>query len=248
MSDIFAKSGYQLLVSPGDLSADNEKQQIISILGWQPVGLILQAFTESDDIRESLRLRQLPVVEISETSGREPIDCVVGISNHEAARSMTLFLAELGYERISFMGALSHGNDRSMRRTLGYRAAMAELGRTPAVVVGPLDPSFAADGLSKLLRIAPDTQAVFCASDMFAIATIQECWRRGLRIPEDIAIAGFGDLDLAPLIVPAITTVRVNRYHMGQIAAKTLLRRIAGDKGIQRVQDVGFSIVRRESA
>ncbi|MCZ8097015.1 MAG: LacI family DNA-binding transcriptional regulator [Burkholderiales bacterium] len=248
MSDVFANSGYQLLVSPGDLSADNEKQQIISILGWQPVGLILQAFTESDDIRESLRLRRLPVVEISEIAGKEPIDCLVGISNHEAARRMTLFLAELGYERISFMGALSHGNDRAMRRTLGYRAAMAELGRPPAVVVGPLHPTYAADGLSNLMRIAPRTQVVFCASDTFAIATIQECWRRGLRVPEDIAIAGFGDLDLAPLIVPAITTVRVNRYHMGQIAAKTLLRRIAGEKGIQRVQDVGFSIVRRESA
>jgi LacI family gluconate utilization system Gnt-I transcriptional repressor len=248
MSDVFSRSDYQLLVSPGDLSAKNEERQIMNILGWQPAGFILQAFTESDAMRETLKLRQLPVVEISELVGKEPIDCLVGISNYEAARRMTLFLAELGYERISFMGAHSHGNDRAMRRTLGYRAAMAELGRQQVVVVGPLHPSYAASGLREILEIAPDTQVVFCASDTFAIATIQECRRRGLRVPEDLAVAGFGDLDLAPLIVPAITTVRVDRYRMGRIAAETLLRRIAGDVSLERIQDVGFSIVRRESA
>jgi LacI family gluconate utilization system Gnt-I transcriptional repressor len=248
MSDVFSKSDFQLLVSPGDLSAENEERQIMRILGWQPAGFILQAFPESNRMREMLKLRQLPVVEISELVGKEPIDCLVGISNFEAARSMTLFLAESGYDRIAFMGAEAHGNDRGMRRTSGYRAAMAELGRQPVDVVGPLHVSYAVAGLQKILEIAPDTQAVFCASDTFAIATIQECHRRGLRIPTELAVAGFGDLDLAPLIVPAITTVRVDRYRMGQVAAETLLRRIAEDENIERIQDVGFSIVRRDSA
>lgn len=248
MSDVFSMSDYQLLLSPGDLSADNEERQIMRIQGWQPAGFILQAFPESDEMREALKRRMLPVVEISELVGKEPIDCLVGISNFEAARSMTLFMADCGYDRIAFMGAQAHGNDRAMRRTLGYRAAMAELGRQPVEVMGPLEVSFAAAGFREIMAIAPDTQLVFCASDTFAIGTIQECHRRGLRIPNDVAVAGFGDLDLASLIVPAITTVKVDRYRMGRIAAETLLRRIAGDENIERIHDVGFSIVRRDSA
>jgi LacI family gluconate utilization system Gnt-I transcriptional repressor len=248
MSDVFARGDYQLLVSPGELSGENEERQIMNILGWQPAGLILQAFPESDGMRETLRLRQLPVVEISELVGKPPIDCLVGISNHEAARRMTLFLSGCGYRRIGFMGAHSHGNDRAARRTLGYRAAMGELGLPPVDVVGPLRASYAAEGLQQLLDLSPDVDVVFCASDTFAIAAIQECRRRGLRVPEDLAIAGFGDLDLASLIVPALTTVRVDRYRMGRIAAETLLCRIAGDAEVPRIQDVGFAILRRDSA
>lgn len=248
MSDVFSTSDYQLLVSPGELSGDHEGRQVMNMLGWQPAGMVLQAFSESDSMRETLRARGLPVVEISEIFGKEPIDCVVGISNHEAARRMTLFLAECGYKRIAFMGAVSHGNDRATRRTLGYRAAMAELGRKPVDVIGPLRASYAADGLREILELQPDTDAIFCASDTFAIAAIQECQRRGLKVPDDLAFAGFGDLDFASIIVPALTTVRVDRYNMGRLAAQTLLRRMRGEGDVPRVQDVGFTIMRRASA
>ena len=183
MSDVFSTSDYQLLVSPGELSGDHEGRQVMNMLGWQPAGMVLQAFSESDSMRETLRARGLPVVEISEIFGKDPIDCVVGISNHEAARRMTLFLAECGYKRIAFMGAVSHGNDRATRRTLGYRAAMAELGRKPIDVIGPLRASYAAEGLREILELQPDTDAIFCASDTFAIAAVQECQRRGLKVP-----------------------------------------------------------------
>ena len=248
MSDVFATGDYQLLVSPGELSGDHEAQQVMNMLGWQPAGMVLQAFSDSDDLRETLRARGLPVVEISEIVGFEPIDCVVGISNYEASRRMTIFLSECGYERVAFMGALSHGNDRAMRRTLGYRAGMAELGRRPVEVIGPLHASYAATGLRQIMELQPDTQAIFCASDTFAFAAIQECGRRGLRVPDDLAIVGFGDLDFASIIVPTLTTVRVDRYQMGRLAAETLLRRIAGEVDVPRIQNVGFTIVRRASA
>lgn len=248
MSDALSNSDYQLLVAPGELAGEHEERQVANMLGWQPAGLILQAFSESESMRTMLRARKLPIVEISEIVGQEPIDCVVGISNHEAARRMTLFLAECGYVHIAFMGASSHGNDRACQRIDGYRSAMAELRRPPVDVAGPLNTSYAANGLQELLTRMPDVEVIFCASDTFAIAAIQECRRRSIRVPEDLAITGFGDLDLASIIMPSLTTVRVDRYGMGRLAAETLLRRIAGDTSLPRVQNIGFEIIRRASA
>ena len=246
MSDMLTARGYQLIVSPGELTSDQEEQRVMEILGWQPAGLILQAFPTSERIRKLLRERRYPVVEISEIEGVEPIDCVVGISNFRAAYAMTEYLHGRGYRRIAFIGATPHGNDRAARRTLGYRAACEGLGMPPLIRIGPMDNTFGSRALAELTAEAPDVDAVFCASDTTAVGVIFECQRRGWSIPGRLAVAGFGDLEIASQIVPTMTTVHVDRLEMGRTAAATMLKRVAGSTE-RVVIDVGFEIVQRES-
>lgn len=247
MSDLLTDLGYQLLIAQGEFTPEVEEKLVLSLLAWQPAGFVLQAFVESQLARGILAGRQIPVVEISEIEGKPPIGALVGISNYEAARQMTLHLASKGYRSIAFIDTPAHGNDRLRRRRLGYRAAMAELGLHPIEIDGPMTVAFGAEALTLLQPRQPDV--VFCPSDTLAIGLLQACHRQGLRVPRDIAVAGFGDLDLAPQMYPRLTTLRVNRYEMGRRAAETVLA-MAEASTVSRpsVIDVGFQIIDRESA
>ncbi|MEO6320423.1 MAG: substrate-binding domain-containing protein, partial [Polaromonas sp.] len=109
-----------------------------------------------------------------------------------------------------------------------------------------------AKGLAELLTLNPQLQAVFCSNDSLGLGALFECRRRGLRVPQDLAIVGFSDLAIAATCVPALTTVRVNSRALGCHAAQVLLQRLArgtnDDEICARVIDLGFEIIERESA
>lgn len=248
MSDACLAAGYELMLVQGEFSEAAEERAIRTMLGWQPSGLIIQAFVQGRDARRLLKAAGIPLVEVSEIRGRRPLDMAVGVSNFAATHAMTTWLVQRGYRRLGFVATPAHGNDRQLQRPVGYRQAMADLGLEPLEVTVPMTAGGGAEALDLLARRAPGLQAIFCASDTLAIGAIQECHRRGWPVPERLAIAGYGDSDLAPGIHPAITTVRIDRYGMGRIAVERLLGRIAGTPRVKAVTDLGYAIVERQSA
>lgn len=249
MSDECHDNGYLLLLVQGEFTPDDEESAIRALMGWRPAGMILQSFVQKESVREQLTANGAPVVEISEIKGRVPIDMVVGVSNFETSYAMTMHLASKGYKRIGFVSTPIHGNDRLQQRRTGYHAALETLGfaddgmevEVPITVLG------GAHALKVLTERHPDIDAIFCSSDTLAIGAIQECHRRGWKIPERIAIAGYGDMDLAAQLYPTLTTVRVQRYEMGRRAVRQLLARLNGEAHLPNVVSLGFEIIDRES-
>jgi LacI family gluconate utilization system Gnt-I transcriptional repressor len=190
------------------------------------------------------------VVEISEIKGRAPIDMALGVSNFETAYAMTMHLARKGYRRIGFVSTPVHGNDRLRQRRHGYHAALAELGMAheEMEVEGTITSKGGAEALAALTDRHPDIDAIFYSSDVLAVGAIQECHRRGWKVPERMAIAGYGDMELSAELYPRLTTVRVDRHAMGRRAVQQLLARLAGDTTVSTITSVGFEIVDRESA
>ncbi len=90
--------------------------------------------------------------------------------------------------------------------------------------------------------------AVFCSSDLLALGVLTEARARGLDIPRDMAVVGFGDLDFAADTLPALTTVRIDGQAIGRQAARFIVERAQGRAVEPRVVDIGFSIVERDSA
>jgi LacI family transcriptional regulator, gluconate utilization system Gnt-I transcriptional repressor len=251
MSDEMHDSGYQLLLIQGDFNTAAEEKAIRALLGWRPAGLILQAFVQGSIARQILVASKIPVVEISEIRGKPPIDMAVGISNFETAYAMTAHLASKGYRRIGFVSTPIHGNDRLQQRRIGYRQAMTDLGLHydgQLEIEVPITPQGGGEALRVLTGRDPKLQVLFCSSDTLAIGAVQECHRRQWTIPERLAIAGYGDLELASQLYPTLTTVRVPRYQMGRQAVRQLLRRLGGDGKTPRVVSIGFEIIDRESA
>ena len=191
------------------------------------------------------------VVEISEIRGRKPIDLAVGVSNFDTAHAMTRFLANKGYRRIGFVSTPVHGNDRLQQRRIGYRQALLDCGhayKQSLEIEVPITPQGGAEALPELTARDADLDVIFCSSDTLAIGAVQECHRRGWKIPKRLAIAGYGDTELGAQLFPRLTTLRVNRYDMGRVAVDQLLRRLRGEAGLSRILPIGFEVVERESA
>ena len=250
MSDACHERDMQLLLVQGEFSLEAEEQAVRTLIGWRPAGLILQAFVQSEPARQLLKARALPVVEISEIRGREPIDLLVGISNFDSAYGMTSRLIDIGYKRIGFVSTPTHGNDRLQQRRIGYRAALKDKGLRVSdrmEVEMPITTRGGSEAISILKNRDPSIDAVFFSSDTLAIGAIQECHRRGWKIPSDLAIAGYGDTELAADLYPRLTTVRVPRYLMGRKAVEHLARRIDGEPNLVPSVTLNFDIVERET-
>jgi LacI family gluconate utilization system Gnt-I transcriptional repressor len=100
------------------------------------------------------------------------------------------------------------------------------------------------EGLARLLELGPPPRALFCSSDTIAHGVLVEAHARGLSVPTDLAIVGFGDLNFAAHTFPALSTVRIDRPAVGRLAAEALLGRIEG-RHVERIVDVGFELMKR---
>jgi LacI family transcriptional regulator, gluconate utilization system Gnt-I transcriptional repressor len=88
---------------------------------------------------------------------------------------------------------------------------------------------------------------VLCATDVLAVGVLFECLRRNIKVPGQLAVAGFGDFEIAAAVHPSLTTVRTHGYQVGWNAADLLIARIEGRPIESSLCDVGYDIVCRES-
>ncbi|MBA1146481.1 LacI family DNA-binding transcriptional regulator [Ectothiorhodospiraceae bacterium WFHF3C12] len=249
LTDVLTPAGYQLLLGATGYSLREESRLVGAILAQRPAGLLATGLQHESQGLTLLRTTDIPIVETWNVDG-DPVDMAVGFSNFEACRAMVATLARRGARRIGFVSAPTTANDRAEQRLRGYRHAVRELGLdTDARLEREAKFSFhaGAERLVEMIAERPDVEAIFFANDILAIGALFECQRRGIRVPEDLAIAGFDDVELAAQVNPGLTTVRIPRYRIGREAARMILRRLEGERVEPRVLDLGFEIVERQS-
>ena len=130
---------------------------------------------------------------------------------------------------------------------MGYLSVLEKNGVTDVSTVHVPAPSnfrLGREGLARLLEHGPLPRAVFCSSDTLAHGILSEAQSRGLSVPGDLAIVGFGDLDFAAHTFPPLSTVRIDRPAIGRIAAEALLGRIE-NRPVERIVDIGFHVMER---
>lgn len=242
---------YKLFLGTSNYSLENEANLIEAMLAQRTAGIVTTGLQHTPKVRAQLAAANIPVVETWNIDG-DPIDSSVGFSNYRACYAMVKHLADAGYQSIGFVSAPITANDRAEQRLKGYRDAMADMGlQTSPGFEREAEFSFhaGAKSLNEIRATVPGIDAIFFANDILAIGALFECQRRGIRVPDDLAIAGFDDVELASQVIPALTTVRIPRYDIGRVAAETLIQRIEGvpDKSAQ-VIDLGFEVIQRESA
>ena len=239
-------AGYQTLVGHFGYSPEKEELQLRSLLGWNIDGLIL---TERTHTAASLRMIEtagIPVIEMMD-SVSPCLDMAVGFDNVEAARQMTQAILQRGHRHPVYLGARL--DERTLQKERGYAQAMREAGLEPKSVMMEAASSFTAGAM--LLRGAqkryPQTDSLFCTNDDLAVGAMFECQRQGLRVPVQMAIAGFHDHDISTATTPQLATVQTPREQIGHEAAAMLLARIRGEPVEGGPLDIGFTLSIGES-
>ncbi|MGI3169017.1 LacI family DNA-binding transcriptional regulator [Pseudooceanicola sp. C21-150M6] len=241
-------AGYQILLSETGFDPEDEEQAIAAHLSRRPDAILLTGIHHSAQARRMLLASGLPVVEVWDFT-ETPIDICVGFRHAETGFAAADFAVAQGYGQAAVIAA---GDERARRRKDAFRTRFEEkTGTTVCELNFEAGATLARgrEGLSSLLdEMGFRTGVVSCSSDILAHGVIVEAKARGLRIPEDIAVIGFGDQEFAADTEPSITTIKVDREAFGRSAADAILARING--GGHRVDaiDLGFEIIRRRSA
>lgn len=177
-------------------------------------------------------------------------------SNVAAARLATKHLLALGRRRIAAIGNLGTiaimGGTGGLRRLCGYNEALAQAGLSvdPQLIVQVTSYSrlAGADAMRQLLALAQPPDAVFCFNDLLALGAMRALYEGGYRIPEDVAVMGFDDIEEASFAMPSLSTVVPDKQRMGELAVSFLLERIEGTRtGPAERVEVPFHLMIRES-
>ncbi|MEU9579905.1 LacI family DNA-binding transcriptional regulator [Streptomyces chilikensis] len=189
--------------------------------------------------------------------GRPPLDAhpdavvaALPFDNRGGARALTAHLLELGHRRIGYVAGPAE-RITTRHRMEGHRAALAAAGADDArahrrlTVHGPYDRRSGYEAARELLRRDPDLTAVVAANDTVALGVCAALREAGLRIPEDVSVAGFDDLPFSADAVPALTTVRLPLHEAGARAGRLALGTEEPPEG--RVAEVAAELVVRAS-
>jgi LacI family gluconate utilization system Gnt-I transcriptional repressor len=209
----------------------------------RPAGMIVAGIDQSPEARVILHGIGCPVVQVLET-GADPIDMMIGCSQLDGARAAMRHLIEQGYERIGFLGARM--DPRAQRRLAGYRQEIEAAG-LPGPNRVPSSVTVGRRLMADFLALYPDADAVFCNNDDIALGALFECIRCGIRVPAQMGIVGFNDLDMAAGAEPGITSVRTHRYTMGLEAVRMIEGALNGKRPDDSVRDIWFSLEVRGS-
>ncbi|RYV50077.1 LacI family transcriptional regulator [Pengzhenrongella frigida] len=215
-------------------------------------GLIFSPLALGEEDRTEFAVHY-PLVLLGERIFRGPADHVT-MANVEAAYAATRRLIELGRRRIAVIGAHPGETVGSAGlRVVGYERALTEAGL-------PLDPalmgpvvawhrSTGADAMERLLAAGTPIDAVFALNDAMALGALRALSARGVRVPQDVAVIGFDDVDDARYSSPSLSTVAPGRLQIARTAVELLMARIAdpapGRPFVEVVAD--FEIIERES-
>ena len=219
--------GYRILLSSSSYVPEKEVAAIDVLLCNRVEGLVLTVADESSSqALEFLDRSNVPFVLVF-----NPAQCaghsVVTIDNFAAARDIVSRLLCMGHRRIAMIAGDSEASDRSNLRRAGYEQAMIDDGLRPGPVV---EVSFDSRDLGRhcraLLSCDPAPTALFCSTDMLAIAAIRGFAGLGLRAPDDISIAGFDGIEVGQCMSPSLATVVQPAEDMGVRAVEHLLERL----------------------
>lgn len=243
--------GLQILLGSTDYDVAEEERLIEQFLRRRPAAIVVTGGKHSERSRKLLASAGLPVIETWDLP-EQPIGHVVGFSNADAVRGMVDHFVAKGLTRIAFIGGDVGRDTRGADRRLGFVAAMQAHGlptdRLIAAGQPPISMREGANAMARLIQTLPDTQAVICVSDLSAFGALTECQRRGVAVPGQISLGGFGDYEIASVSFPALSTINPFPRQIGILTAALILKVLDGRQETPALIRISPELLIRESS
>lgn len=242
------KAGYQTLMAVTHYDASEEEHLLREQLLHRPAGMLVTGLERSDATRQLIAQSGVPCVHLMEASGNSGVYSV-GFSQIDASAEMTRHLLRKGRRRVAF--AAAQLDPRTLQRLDGYRFEMRKAGLDDAKLewLNPAPSSLALGGqmFEQIMSQQPPVDAIFFCNDDLAQGALLAALRLGVKVPQQVAIAGFNDLTGSDQMLPPLTTVRTPRADIGSAAATMLVSLMRGEPVAMRCVDVGYEVLMRGS-
>ncbi|MFI5021754.1 MAG: LacI family DNA-binding transcriptional regulator [Alphaproteobacteria bacterium] len=243
------ESGYQLLVAASLYDEEKEAQQVRALIEHGVEGIALVGHRHAPEVYQLLRSRKLPYVNTYQFDAENPHPCI-GFDNRKGAFALTRYLVDLGHRAFGIVTAPPSLNDRIAARLKGVLDCLEAHG----IMVPPLHVMEVAQTIVEgrtatraLLTAHPDLTAIYCTTDTLAIGALFECRALGVRVPEDVSVAGFSDLEIVSQLAPSLSTVHIPADRIGSRTADFLLDQIKGRVGPRKIELEADVIIRQST-
>jgi DNA-binding LacI/PurR family transcriptional regulator len=241
--------GYSVFLADSNADPVREKKVVQAFAERRVDGIIVTSSRVGALYLPLLEEMMVPIMLVNDQHPGAFVHSVM-IANLEGMRAAARHLIGLGHRRIAYLGD-QLGYQSDVERHAGYREALdaAGIAAMPELVVrGDGKPEAAMTAMEKLLTLADPPTAVCCYNDMSALGAMRQIRARGLRVPEDVSVAGFDDLFFAAYMQPPLTTVRQPMRRMGQLAMENLFKLMSGEESVAQIKVDAELIVRESTA
>ncbi len=224
----FQRFGYQTIIGSHNQLVDDEEQWLKSILAWRPAGVLLSSKQHNTGTLKMLNDAGIPIVEFWNLN-TSPIDMSVGFSEYDSGIEMARHATLKGYKKAALLGSLQDWNSGRLDRFKGFEKSFKE-GGGKVVKKEMLNdiPGFYSGfyGTENLLNRMQDIDMIYFQDDTMALGGMAWCQRKGISIPGDLGIAGWGGHEAASILVERLTTTEVPMRKIGKLSAELLVRKL----------------------
>jgi LacI family transcriptional regulator len=220
----FATEGYTTILLTTGFDNRDIHASVQLLLDRGAEAVLLVGAVEDPRVLEIAHETQAPFVTTYTFPPQSAVPAV-GFANDHATEQAVRYLLSIGHRRFAMIAGLTDGNDRQRDRIAAFRRCLAQAGAigSDRIVCHGFDMAAGGLALADIVTRFPDTTAIVCNTDIFAVGALAECRKRGIRVPDDLSIVGFDDAEYAPLLDPPLTTIAVPAEEMGLKAAEALL-------------------------
>ena len=249
VQDFANEQGYQVILGNSDYQYEKEAKMVEVLQERQVEGLIITTTNLKGDTLKSLLDDRFPFVLLYSTVRRGPISAV-GVDNFLGGYRATEHLIHFHHRRIAMLAGAFNYSDRSFHRWHGYKRCLKDnhIPYDPDLVL-KTEYSLARgrEGVKSLLSLKDPPTAVFCSNDFLALGVMEGAREIGIKLPEDLSVVGFDDMEIASFLTPSLTTISQPAYEMGKTGAEVLLHHL-GKKSYKPVHKIlKTNLVIRES-
>ena len=253
LSEALQAAGHELLLASTGYSPEREEEQLRALLGWAPLGLVVTGRHHTEGARRLLadaHAAGTPIIEVwdHQPDAASPF-AQIGFNHAQVGRAMAQHLLAAGHRALAYVDSGVDTDFRAHERGAAFadeaRRAGASIRLQRAARGDPFDAGRQA--LRELLCAGPDTgpaesavpgiaalpdrpSAVACANDHLACGLLMQAQAQGLRVPQDLAVLGFGDFPVGRQLQPALSTVHPPSQQIGQATAEALLAALQSGK------------------
>lgn len=249
VADVAHRAGYEVLLANSDEDPATERAAVRTLHEKRVDGLIIApASSEGSPHVADLVARGTPVVQLDRYAAGVDSDAVV-VDNEFAARHAVDHLTALGHRRIALLTSqgIIHTNQARMR---GYLEGLEAAGIEPddaLVRMAAYTREAAVHETLEVLALDEPATAIFTTDNLMSLGAVEGCQRAGRRVPEEVSLVGFDDLEWTTIIQPPLTVVAQPVYELGATAATRLLERIGGSEEPARVFTIATTFIARGS-